>query len=102
MCNQCFLWHNTHGFDHSYIVEAYSDEERKFLANVNVFPRSAIKRDVNIICSHTLSKIKLNYDTSFKHKDRIAPHDNEDEDHNILHTECCMCPPMRIRIVNSQ
>ena len=79
---------------------AYKKEEEKFLLNVEVVPRSSIPRDANIIGCHTVYKIKLNDDKSLKLKARIAPHENEDSEKENLHTKCCMCPPLGIRVMN--
>lgn len=45
--------------------------------------------------------LKMNDDESLKLNARIAPHGNEDSDKENLHTECCMCPPLGIRVVSS-
>ena len=99
--NRSFLRHQAQAFDQSVIVNAYNKEEENFVANVKIVPRSSVPKSANIIGSHTIYKLKQNDDQSLKLKARIAPHGNEDSDKENLHTECCMCPPLGIRIIST-
>lgn len=72
-----------------------------FLNNVKCVPRSSVPDIANIIGSHTVYKITVNDDESLKLKATIALHGNEDPDKSNLHTKCCMCPLLGIRVVSS-
>lgn len=94
--NRSFLRHHAQGFDQAPMVNAYREEEKKFLLNVRQVPRDAVPKTANIIGSYTVYKLKVNDDDNLKLKARIAPHGNEDSDKENLHTDCCMCPPIGI------
>lgn len=66
------------GFDQFPLLNASNEEEQQYLKTVTVIPLSNInsndKKEMNIIGSHTLYKIKQNDDDSMKMKGRIVPH----------------------------
>ena len=51
--------------------------------------------------SHVIYKLKYNDDKTLALKARIAPHGNEDDEKEILTTDCQTCPPTGIRIILS-
>lgn len=67
---------------------------------IKIAKRSNLPPDANTI-SHVAYKFKLNDDLSLKLKARIAPHGNEDNDKDVMKTDCCMCFPLGIRVVLS-
>lgn len=99
--NRSFLRYQAQSFDQAVLYNSYKKEESDFLRNVKIVPRSSVPKSANIIGSHTIYKVKVTDDKSLKLKARIAPHGNEDSDTENLHTECCMCPPIGIRIIST-
>lgn len=51
--------------------------------------------------SHILYKLKMNEDGSLKLKVRNVSHGNEDDLKDILTSDCSLCLPTRLRIVES-
>lgn len=58
-------------------------------------------KGANVINSHVLYKIIHNDDGSLKLKALTASHGNEDDLKDQLYTDCTMCPPNGIRLLQS-
>lgn len=99
--NRPFMLHHAQVFDQFAVVNAYVTEEAKFLQNVKRIPRSSLPKNANVVSSHTVYRIKMEDDDSLLLKARIAPHGNEDSDTDNLKSDCCMYPPLGIRIILS-
>lgn len=73
---------------------------RRHLKNVKMVLISEVPKHANIVRSHVLYKVKINDDGSFIMKFKIAPHDNEDSEMDLLRTECAVCPPTGIGVLS--
>ena len=83
------------------MINSYRLEEDTFVKGVEVVAIDEVPDGANIINSHVLYKVKQNDDGSLKLKARIAPHGNEDDMKNLLVSDCTICLPTGLRIVES-
>lgn len=82
-------------------VNAYAREESVFKKNVKLVPISKVPKTAHNKTSHVIYKVKINDDTFYKMKARIAPHGNKDREKAKLKTDSSTCPPTGIRILLS-
>ena len=99
--NTPFLRHHAQGLDQFPLVTSFKTEEETFLRTVKQFAKKDVPAGANIICSHTICKVKQNDDGSLKLKALIAPHGNEDDLKSKLHKDCSTYSPSGLRILES-
>lgn len=83
------------------MVNAYAREESVFKKNIKLVPIAKVPKAANIITSHVIFNVKINDDTSYTMKARIAPHGNKDREKAKLKTDSSTCAPTGIRILLS-
>lgn len=83
------------------LVNAYRSEEQQFLKTLQRVPRHLVPDASNIISSHVLYRMKINYDFFLQLKARIASHGNEDPFKNAVKSDCCIRAPTVTRVVLS-
>lgn len=74
--------HHANVFDQAVKNTAYIKEQISFCEKVTQVARSDVPDDANIMNSHAIYKVKVNYDQSLALKASIAPHENEDSFNN--------------------
>lgn len=99
--NKPFIKHQAQGFEQFPVINSYNAEEESFLKTVQLPPRSQFPHGANSISSHTLYKVKQNYDVALTLKARIAHHGNEDDLKHLLNKDCPTCPPTGLRVLDS-
>ena len=96
-----FMLHQAQGLPPHPVLNAFHDEEVKFLKTVRQVPIDKVPKNSNVITSHLIYKVKANDDGSFKMKARIAPHGIKDKGKYLLKTDSSQCPPTGVRILLS-
>lgn len=82
--NQLFMIHHAQDFDQASLVNAYSNEESKFVENIKTIWTSGVGQSSNIFGIHIIYKLKLNDDHLLKLMARIAIHGNGNFDKENL------------------
>lgn len=83
------------------MVNAYRGGEEHLLLTAKFASRSSVPADANMIGSHVICELKINYDASFKLKARIAHHSNEDSQKDLIPSDCSIFPRIGVRLVHS-
>ena len=99
--NKSFMLHHAQGFEQFPLTRAYSAEEDSFIKTVQRVARTSFPANSNVLSSHVVYKLKFLDDQSLKIIARIAPYGKEDSSRDDMRSDCCMCPPLGIRVVLS-
>lgn len=84
---------------HLLLNNAFTSEEGTFNKSVSVLSSDNVPLDANVIYSHTVYKLKVEYDGVLKLKDRIATHGNEDSVKYDMRSDCAMCASICVRML---
>ena len=79
-----FILHQAQGLFPNLKWEAYNHEELNFLKTVREVSIDKVPKNLKVITRLVIYKVIENEDTSLKIKDRIAPHENEDDEKGNL------------------
>lgn len=96
-----FMSHHAQGFPQFAIMKVNEAEEAKSFVNTRPVPKSFLPPNANIVSSHTVYRIKAEDNDSLLLKARIISHGNEDSDTENFRSDCCIGPPLGIRVLQS-
>lgn len=99
--NRPFMLHHSQALDQYPPVNVYKHKLDVFIKQVREVLRSSVLRDANNISSHTLYKVKTNDNSSLQQNAITAPHGNDDTIKDEIKSDCCMRPPIGIRLILS-
>lgn len=71
------------------------------MKKIRVFNRNTVPRKATVISSYAIYKIKINDDKSLKPEACLELYGINDSDKKFMKSDCCMCSPIKIRIILS-